>query len=175
MNPLRVAIVAILATAVAAGIGMYYVQVYAFYDEILAFEADYATFTTMDGTVELLHPGRFQGIDSESSPIRFRACFESGQTLEELDARYQPYDDPRPPNAPFWFECFDARAIGEALAAGEAHAYLGEKDVQYGIDRVMAVTPDGRVFAWHQINECGEVVFDGQPAPEGCPPPPERE
>ncbi|MGR3625750.1 MAG: DUF6446 family protein, partial [Limimaricola sp.] len=27
--------------------------------------------------------------------------------------------------------------------------------------------------AWNQINVCGEVVFDGDPAPAGCPTPPE--
>ena len=30
----------------------------------------------------------------------------------------------------------------------------------------------GRGYVWHQINHCGEVVFDGQPAPEDCPEPP---
>ena len=41
------------------------------------------------------------------------------------------------------------------------------------IDRIVAVYPDGRAYAWHQINRCGEVVFDGNSAPEGCPTPPE--
>ena len=45
---------------------------------------------------------------------------------------------------------------------------------QAEIDRIVAVFPDGRGYAWHQINACGEVVFDGDPAPEGCPPVPER-
>lgn len=174
MTAARAWLLAILLAALAAGAAMYYLQVYAFYEEIASGEADYATLTTADGTVELVHPGRFRGIDSRSSPIRFRACFEPGLTLEELDARFAPYPDPRPPNAPGWFGCFDARAIGEALEAGTARAYLGERDVQYGIDRVVAVMADGRAFAWHQINPCGEVVFDGQPAPEGCPPVPER-
>jgi hypothetical protein len=46
--------------------------------------------------------------------------------------------------------------------------------VLYGIDRVLAIYPDGRAFAWHQINACGKFVFDGDPPPEGCPPVPER-
>ena len=29
-------------------------------------------------------------------------------------------------------------------------------------------------FVWHQMNICGEEVFDGNPPPPGCPPPPER-
>ncbi len=50
---------------------------------------------------------------------------------------------------------------------------MGVENVQYGIDRVVAILPDGRGFVWHQINRCGEVVFRGDAAPEGCPPPPE--
>ena len=52
-------------------------------------------------------------------------------------------------------------------------AFLGEENITYGIDRVIAVMPDGRGFGWNQINACGEVVFDGDAAPEGCPTPPE--
>jgi hypothetical protein len=76
--------------------------------------------------------------------------------------------------APGWFDCFDAAAIGADLAAGRAAAVLGEANVTYGIDRVLALYPDGRGYAWHQINACGEVVFDGDPPPPGCPPVPER-
>jgi len=42
------------------------------------------------------------------------------------------------------------------------------------VDRLVAVMPDGSAVSWHQINACGEVVFDGEAAPEGCPPVPER-
>ena len=50
---------------------------------------------------------------------------------------------------------------------------MGVENIQYGIDRVVAVYPDGRGYAWHQINACGEVVFNREPVPEGCPEPPE--
>ena len=56
---------------------------------------------------------------------------------------------------------------------GTAQAFLGQKDIHYGIDRVVAVTKDGRGYVWHQINDCGEVVFDGNPVPETCPKPPQ--
>ena len=77
-------------------------------------------------------------------------------------------------NAPDWFDCFSSTEIGEALETGQALAFLGVENIEYGIDRVVAVLPDGRGFAWHQINRCGERVFDGDPPPEGCPLPPER-
>ena len=57
---------------------------------------------------------------------------------------------------------------------GSAVALLGVENIDYGIDRIVAVFPDGRARSWNQINRCGEVVFDGAPAPEGCPPVPER-
>jgi len=82
-------------------------------------------------------------------------------------------DDAEPRVAPGWFDCFDAAQIGADIENGDAIAFLGVENVQYGIDRIVAVYPDGRAFAWHQINACGEVVFDGNPVPEGCPPKPE--
>ena len=92
---------------------------------------------------------------------------------EEIAAAYQPYEGAEPLEAPGWFDCFDADEIGAALEAGEAMAYLSVANITYGIDRIAAVFPDGRGYVWHQINHCGEVVFDGRPAPEGCPTPPE--
>nr|WP_246849281.1 DUF6446 family protein [Rubellimicrobium arenae] len=154
---------------------MYYLQVYAFYDQLTAEEA---------GPVLLVPQGSDQGepiavadlraIDSDSSPIRFRSCFTTAEPLDRLAQRYTPYDDPKPLNAPGWFDCFDAPEIGDAIEAGQARAFLSIKDLRYGIDRIVAILPDGRGFAWNQINACGEVVFNGEPPPDGCPPVPER-
>ena len=85
---------------------------------------------------------------------------------------YELYDDAEPLTAPAWFDCFDAAEVGLALEEGRALAFLGTFNVQYGIDRIVAVTEDGKGFVWHQINHCGEEVFEGKPPPEGCPPPP---
>ena len=90
----------------------------------------------------------------------------------DLREKYVAYPEPVPLEAPGWFDCYDAREIGAALETGEAVAFLGESNVVYGIDRVVAVFRDGRARSWHQINACGEEVFDGRPPPEGCPPPP---
>ena len=64
--------------------------------------------------------------------------------------------------------------VGAALEEGTALAFMGEENLEYGIDRIVAVAEDGRGWVWHQINHCGEKVFDGQPAPEDCPTPPDR-
>jgi hypothetical protein len=114
-----------------------------------------------------------EGTDAASSPIKFRACFTTPLSLAMLTETYRPYAEAVPLNAPSDFPCFDAPAIGAALASGEALAFLSEPDITYGIDRVVAITGDGRGYAWHQINACGREVFAGRPAPEGCPPPPD--
>jgi hypothetical protein len=91
------------------------------------------------------------GIDSDSSPIRFRACFTTPLSLAMLSETYVAYTDAEPLVAPGWFDCFDAMAIGTALERGEALAFLSEPDIHPGVDRVVAVFPDGRAFAWHQL------------------------
>jgi hypothetical protein len=164
----------IVVTALVAGIALYYLQVYAYYDEVVATGADDVQMTTLaGGEPEAVLYDAFRAIDSESSPIRYRACFRTSMSQAMMSETYTPYEDAVPLIAPKWFDCFDAVAIGEALEQGEAMAFLGAKDFHYGIDRVVAVLPDGRGFVWHQINRCGEVVFDGEPAPEDCPTPPE--
>ncbi len=169
----RIMTAAILMTALMAGAAMYYLQVYHFYEKVtLAAEGGEVEMkiTLAGGDVIDLPVRDFHGIDADSSPIRFRACFEA--SLPQ-DVGLVPYEGAEPLNAPGWFDCFDANAIGEALKVGGARAYLGERDVHYGIDRIIAITEDGKGYAWHQINRCGRVVFDGQPAPEDCPEPPQ--
>jgi len=164
--------VLLVLCAVVAGGALYYLQVYHYYEEVtLASEGGSVEMkiTLADGSeIDLPTPG-FEGIDADSSPIRFRACFDAALPQ---DVGLQPYARAEPLNAPGWFDCFDAQAIGAALEEGRARAYLAQKDIQYGIDRIIAVTDEGRGYAWHQINRCGEVVFDGQPVPEDCPAPP---
>lgn len=159
--------------AIAAGVAMYWLQIYAFYDDV-QLTRDGGTvemrLTATDGTEAGLDVTGFQGIDGSSSPIRFRACFRVAEgSLEGA----QPAPEAVPLTAPGWFDCFDAGAIGAALETGEATAYLGQSNVQYGIDRLIAAFPDGRAYAWHQINRCGAEVFDGNPPPAGCPQPPQ--
>jgi hypothetical protein len=163
----------VLAAAIAGG-SLYYLQVYAYYDEVTEEQAGGVTLVAnaIGKPVKIVYDD-FRAIDSDSSPLRFRACFSVKNSIGMLTENFRVYDNPVPNMAPDWFDCFDAKALGAALEEGTAVAFLGEENVRYGFDRVVAVLPDGRGFAWHQINHCGEVVFDGNPAPEGCPPVPE--
>ena len=168
----RIIIVGIVVLAAIAGALLYYQQVYAYYTPVQAEAADVRLTSVVTGAAEPVIFEDFEAIDADSSPLRYRACFTLPLSQATLTETYVIYEGAEPRVAPGWFECFDAAQIGADLEA-EAIAFLGVENVLYGIDRVVAVYPDGRAYAWHQINECGEVVFDGNPVPDGCPAKPE--
>ncbi|WP_377507112.1 DUF6446 family protein [Octadecabacter sp. R77987] len=162
-------------SAIIAGFAMYYLQVYAYYDKVTTEDVgEVQLVSVISGQSEPILFENFKAIDSDSSPIRFRACFDTPLSQAMLTETYTILPQAEPLVAPSWFDCFDAREIGEALESGDAIAFMGVENISYGIDRIVAIMPDGRGFSWHQINACGETVFDGNPAPEGCPPAPER-
>ena len=152
--------------ALLAGAGMYYLQVHAFYERLEPRSSIVAILP--DGGTARLAVSAFEGIDSDSSPLRMRACV----TLEDPAPELPLHPQPTPLNAPRWFSCFDAAAIAADLATGRARPHLVEGNFAFGFDRVMALYPDGRAFLWQQMNACGEAHFDGQPLPPGCPPAP---
>lgn len=114
----------------------------------------------------------FRGIDADTSPIKFRACFSVENSIAYLTETYVIADEAEPIRAPGWFDCFDVEALTDDIASGAAVAFLGERDIRYGVDRVIAVYGDGRAFAWNQFNRCGLAVYSGNEAPDGCPPAP---
>lgn len=165
----------LIATGVLGGGGLYYLQEYGFYETIEITSDNMVQMTGVTtGVPETIRYDELRAIDSNSSPIRYRACFTTQQSLAVMTEAYELYDSAEPRNAPGWFDCFDAGAIGEAIETGGAVAFMGTENITYGIDRIVAIREDGRGFVWHQINECGEEVFDGNAPPENCPTPPER-
>ena len=141
-----------MLTAVLAGGAMYYLQEYAYYQPVTFKPGDEIELTALSGVPEAIPVAGLQGIDATSSPLRFRACFTTTLDQPTLTEAYKVYDKAVPLNAPSWFDCFDAERIGDALATGEAIAFLGQAGIAPQIDRVVAVFPDGRAFAWHQVN-----------------------
>jgi hypothetical protein len=174
MSAARIAILGIVVSAVFAGAALYYLQVYAYYVEVTAEVAEVQMTSVVTGAPEPILFENYKGIDSDSSPIRYRACFETPLSQAMLTETYQTYTNATPLVAPGWFDCFDAVTIGDAIDTGEAIAFMGVENITYGIDQVVAVFPDGRGYVWQQINPCGAVVFNGDPAPDGCPPVPEN-
>jgi DNA-binding transcriptional LysR family regulator len=154
---------------------MWWLQEYAFYKEVAFQPGEEIRLMPIVGEVpEAIVAENVEGIDADSSPLRFRACFTTPLTQAMLTETYRLYDRPEPTVGPSWFGCYDAEAIGEALEAGEALAFLSEPLASYGMDRVVAVFPDGRAFAWHQINACGKAHYERRDLPQGCPTPPEE-
>lgn len=141
-----------MLTALVAGVAVYYLQEYAYYSEA-AFEPGREMMLTpieSDLPEPILAEGII-GIDAESSPLRFRACFRTPLTQGMLSETYRAYEGATPLNAPSWFDCFDAQAIGVGLENGEALAFLSQSDIAPDVDRVVAVFADGRAYAWHQF------------------------
>lgn len=169
----RIAILGTVVIALIAGAALYYLQVYAYYDDVSVNVEEVQLTSVVSGEPESILFENIKAIDSNSSPLRYRSCFQTDLSLAMLTETFEIFEGAEPRIAPTWFDCFDAKQIGADLESGVAVAFLGNRDIQYGIDRVIAVYPDGRAFAWHQINFCGDVVFDGNPTPPECPPAPE--
>lgn len=159
--------IAIMLSAVIGGISLYYLQVYGFYEEVQTEEVNLVS--VISDQPEPIPFADFQAIDAESSPIRYRACFTTDLSLALLTETYVGLEDATPRNAPGWFDCFDAEAIAAELDAGTALPFLSQKNVEFGVDRIVAITEDGRGYVWHELNDCGEKAYDGTIVGEECP------
>jgi hypothetical protein len=159
----------IVIVAAIAGITLYYLQVYGFYREVPAPAEGVALVSISSNLPEPILTENFRAIDADSSPIRYRACFDTTLSLAMLSETYVVTDKVEPRNAPGWFDCFDAAAIGRALEDGTALTFLSQKNIHYGVDRIVAITSDGRGYVWHDLNDCGEKSYDGTVVGEACP------
>ncbi|MFA3916023.1 DUF6446 family protein [Ruegeria hyattellae] len=166
--------IVILVSAAAAGGLMYYMQIYGFYYDVEPQPGqDVALLPIEGGPPEAISYSAFQAIDADSSPIRYRACFDTVLSLDELSATYRAVEGAEPLTAPGWFACFDGLVLAAALEDGTARSYLATKNIHYGVDRVVAITDDGQGYAWHVLNDCGKKAYDGTVVGEACPPRPE--
>ena len=153
----KIAAGSIVVIAALVGGAIWYLQEYAYYAPVTFIPGSEIALTPITSDApEPIVVKDVQGIDSASSPLRFRACFTTQMTLATLTEGYKTYDGATPLYAPSWFSCFDAEKIGAAIQSGQAVAFLGQKNVvpnkdDVEIDRVIAVFPDGRAYAWNQL------------------------
>jgi Family of unknown function (DUF6446) len=159
--------IAIMVSAAVAGIFLYYLQVYGYYREVA--QVDVTLVSLSSAEPEVIAADALQAIDADSSPIRFRACFTTDLSLAMLSETYVMVDGVEPRNAPNWFDCFDAGKLTEVLENGRALTFLGQKNIHYGVDRIVAITDDGHGYVWHEFNNCGEKAYDGTVIGETCP------
>ncbi|WP_298846079.1 DUF6446 family protein [uncultured Ruegeria sp.] len=161
--------IVLLLSAVVAGVGMYYLQIYGFYYEVEPQSGqDVALMTEEGGVPAPIAYSGFQAIDADSSPIRYRGCFETDLKPDQMTG-FVPVENPEPLIAPGWFDCYDAVTLADALKSGQAKAFLGAKNIHFGVDRIVAITTDGKGYVWHALNNCGEKAYDGTVVGEECP------
>ena len=139
-----------MVAAAIAGLALYYLQVYGYYHEVDAPDEGVLLVSVNSNTSEPILTDNFRAIDADSSPIRYRACFETSLSLAMLTETYVVSDEITPRNAPGWFHCFDAKAIAAEIEEGTALTFLGQKNINYGVDRIVAITSDGRGYVWHE-------------------------
>ncbi|MES2914771.1 MAG: DUF6446 family protein [Pseudomonadota bacterium] len=153
MNAGKASVVATVIFAAVTGAVLWYTSGRAYYDPVI-FQpgAEIRLVPLVGDQPEAIVVTGIEGIDAESSPIKFRACFTTPLSLAMLTETYRTYEGAEPLIAPRGFDCFDAEAIDKALESGEALAFLSEPEIRPGVDRVVAVFGDGRAYAWQQLN-----------------------
>ncbi|HIP24832.1 MAG TPA: histidine kinase [Rhodobacteraceae bacterium] len=125
------------------GVLLWYAQYYAYYNEVSGLEM-----VTVEGRDVAVQD--YLGLEGESSGLKLRGCFTvdvaafDGVTLAE---------NPTPTTPPGWFDCFDVVQLTADVESGAATTYMAAKNGQDGLDRIIAVYPDGRAFMWRQLND----------------------
>lgn len=153
MNTARIALGAMMLTAALVGAFVWFTAERAYYEPVVFRPGAEVRLVPLDSDQpEAIVVNEIEGIDADSSPIKFRACFTTPLSLALLSETYKDYPAAEPLIAPRGFDCFDAGEIDRALETGEALAFLSEPNIHPGVDRVVAVFSDGRAFAWQQLN-----------------------
>ena len=131
-----------LGVVVIFSVALFYFQNYAYYESIDARQ-------NMVFGNKRYKISNYQGIESISSGLKLRECFDI-DSLDDIDL--PKYENPTPLTAPFWFKCFNAEIITKDLEHGKASAFLSKKEEFDGIDNVIAIYPDGKSYRWRQLN-----------------------
>lgn len=123
-------------------VGLWWAQTYAWWREVEGLEA-----VEIGGRA--VPVSGYRGLDAGSSPLKLRGCFR----LDPAAVDAPPAGDAAPLTTPGWFDCFDAARLGADLEAGRARAVVAARDEPAGLDRIVAVYPDGRAYQWRQVRE----------------------
>ena len=160
-------IILLLSFTLLFGATLWYFQNYAYYERN---EINNMTVTLIKSRSKVMvELDKIESINSSTSPLKFRSCLKLNSQALEILNEYQPSANGPPLRAPNRFECFDVKNITNDLKSGKAKAYLSAANIEYGIDRVLAIYPSGTAYAWHQINSCGSAAFSGEVLPKNCP------
>ena len=170
----KIVTVAIVLGTLIFGAALYYTQVYGYYHEVAPRPGqDVHLVSRATGRAEPIPYDDFRAIDADSSPLRYRACFSTTADPDALSESHVAAPGRMPRAGPGWFDCFDAERIGEGIETGAMRVFLGQKNIAYGVDRIVAISGEGRGYVWHDLNRCGEKAWDGTPVDDDCPPRPD--
>jgi hypothetical protein len=97
--------------------------------------------------------GTDTGQGTGPASLALRACFHTPLSLALLTETFTVYDAAQPLAGAAALPCYDPGRIAADLATGAAVAFLSARDIAPGVDRVVAVYPDGRAFVWQQPND----------------------
>ena len=137
-----VLVVTLIIFTLGFSAALYYFQVFAFYKEVNGLKS-------LEVFGRNIAVKNYRGIDSETSGLKLRGCFfVDPQEFSKL----KKLTKATPLSAPFWFDCFNHKKIQQAIDSGKADAFLVAENEKDGIDRVVAVFPDGNAFQWRQLN-----------------------
>ena len=148
----RIAVLILLISGLAAGVLLWVLQMFVEYESFEGAQDGFGPVLNISGQTNDLTMSNIEGIQGTSSPLKFRACFQVPMSPKELENLNRTYSMPIPITAPDWFDCYDATEIGADLENGLAKAFLIQQNIANGVDLVAALYPDGRGFAWRQIN-----------------------
>lgn len=148
----RIAVLALLISGLAAGALLWFLQIFVEYEPFEGVQDGFGPVLNIPGHTEGFTMSNIEGIQGDSSPLKFRACFQLSMSSNVLENMKKTYSMPIPITAPDWFDCYDATKIGADLENGLAKAFLIQQNIAKGVDLVAALYPDGRGFAWRQIN-----------------------
>ena len=140
----KVLVGGIVAFAALFGVGMWYAQVYAYYEEV----TDISEVTIGNETFAV---SEYNGINAPTSPLKMRGCFTLADPKGAIVAGHRA-EDAVPIKPPYWFECFDTKQIQSDIESGEAVPIMAGLDEGDGADLYMAIYPDGRAYRWRQPN-----------------------
>ena len=91
-----------------------------------------------------------QATSDNALPDSLWACFKTPLSMGLLSESYVVAETIAPTNPASHLPCFDAEEVKSAVESGQAVAFMGEKDVFPGSDRIVAVFQDGRAVMWTQ-------------------------
>ena len=122
---------------------LWYAQFYAYYNEV-----EGLTEVSVEG--HNIEVSNYHGLDGSSSGLKLRGCF----VVDPADfANVAVAVAPVPTTPPGWFDCFQTEQLTNDVNNGVAIAYMAAQEDMDGLDRLIAVYPDGRAFMWRQLND----------------------